>query len=87
MRIKVSKFIKKKINKSELKEIFKISNIIKKMTRATRNKTTTTNKKNVFAIGDISRGASLVVWAIKDGQEVAENIIHKLNTSLNIAAE
>ena len=28
MRIKVSKFIKKKINKSELKEIFKISNII-----------------------------------------------------------
>ena len=28
MKIKVSKFIKKKINKSELKEIFKISNII-----------------------------------------------------------
>jgi len=28
MRIKVSKFIKKKINKSGLKEIFKISNII-----------------------------------------------------------
>ena len=28
MGIKVSKFIKKKINKSELKEIFKISNII-----------------------------------------------------------
>ena len=28
MKIKVAKFIKKKINKSELKEIFKISNII-----------------------------------------------------------
>ena len=28
MRIKVSKFTKKKINKSELKEILKISNII-----------------------------------------------------------
>ena len=28
MGIKVSKFVKKKINKSELKEIFKISNII-----------------------------------------------------------
>ena len=28
MGIKVSKFIKKKINKSELKKIFKISNII-----------------------------------------------------------
>ena len=50
-------------------------------------RTHSTNKKNVFAIGDISRGASLVVWAIKDGQEVAENIVHKLNTSLNIAAE
>jgi len=28
MRIKVSRFVKKKIDKSELKEIFKISNII-----------------------------------------------------------
>ena len=33
-----------------------------------------TNLKGVFAAGDIVRGASLVVWAIKDGRDVAENI-------------
>ncbi len=30
-----------------------------------------TNLKGVFAAGDIVRGASLVVWAIKDGREAA----------------
>tara|TARA_B000000441_G_C21667794_1_gene305379 strand:+ start:235 stop:495 length:261 start_codon:yes stop_codon:yes gene_type:complete len=30
-----------------------------------------TNIKGVFAAGDIVRGASLVVWAIKDGREAA----------------
>ena len=49
--------------------------------------THSTNLKNVYAIGDISRGASLVVWAIKDGQEAAENIISKLKKSLKFAAE
>ena len=33
-----------------------------------------TNLPGVFAAGDIIRGASLVVWAIKDGRDVAENI-------------
>jgi glutamate synthase (NADPH/NADH) small chain len=33
-----------------------------------------TNIKGVFAAGDIVRGASLVVWAIKDGRDAAENI-------------
>ena len=33
-----------------------------------------TNLKGVFAAGDIVRGASLVVWAIKDGRDVAEAI-------------
>ena len=33
-----------------------------------------TNIDGVFAAGDIVRGASLVVWAIKDGRDVAENI-------------
>ncbi len=33
-----------------------------------------TNLKGVFAAGDIVRGASLVVWAIKDGREVASSI-------------
>jgi len=33
-----------------------------------------TNLPGVFAAGDIIRGASLVVWAIKDGRDVAANI-------------
>ena len=33
-----------------------------------------TNIEGVFAAGDIVRGASLVVWGIKDGRDVAENI-------------
>ena len=33
-----------------------------------------TNLKGVFAAGDIVRGASLVVWAIKDGRDVSQNI-------------
>jgi len=32
------------------------------------------NLPGVFAAGDIIRGASLVVWAIKDGRDVAESI-------------
>ena len=33
-----------------------------------------TNIEGVFAAGDIVRGASLVVWGIKDGRDVAEHI-------------
>jgi glutamate synthase (NADPH/NADH) small chain len=35
------------------------------------NKTLMTSLDGVFAAGDIVRGASLVVWAIRDGQDVA----------------
>ena len=35
-----------------------------------------TNLKGVFAAGDIVRGASLVVWAIRDGRDAAISI-HK----------
>ena len=34
------------------------------------------SEAGVFAAGDIVRGASLVVWAIKDGRDAAESI-HK----------
>ena len=37
-------------------------------------KTMQTNLDGVFAAGDIVRGASLVVWAIRDGRDVAESI-------------
>jgi glutamate synthase (NADPH/NADH) small chain len=33
-----------------------------------------TNIPGVYAAGDIIRGASLVVWAIKDGRDVAISI-------------
>ncbi|MDC0449506.1 NAD(P)-dependent oxidoreductase [Pelagibacteraceae bacterium] len=33
-----------------------------------------TNIDGIFAAGDIVRGASLVVWAIKDGRDAADNI-------------
>ena len=33
-----------------------------------------TNLDGIFAAGDIVRGASLVVWAIRDGRDAAEQI-------------
>ncbi len=33
-----------------------------------------TNLDGVFAAGDIARGASLVVWAIRDGRDAADRI-------------
>ncbi len=39
-----------------------------------------TNIPGVFAAGDIIRGASLVVWAIKDGRDVAISIDKYLNS-------
>ena len=37
-----------------------------------------------FAAGDIVRGASLVVWGIKDGRNAAENIHNFLMNKNNI---
>ncbi len=38
------------------------------------HKTLMTNLEGVFAAGDIVRGASLVVWAIRDGRDAAESM-------------
>lgn len=40
----------------------------------------------VYAVGDIVRGASLVVWAIRDGREAADAIIERFTASA-VAAE
>ena len=40
-----------------------------------------TNLKGVFAAGDIVRGASLVVWAIKDGRDAASSIKNYLENN------
>jgi len=45
-------------------------------------KTLKTNIKGVFAAGDIVRGASLVVWAIRDGRDAARGISQYLNQIL-----
>ncbi|WP_372573529.1 NAD(P)-dependent oxidoreductase [Ruegeria jejuensis] len=50
-------------------------------------RTGATNMDGVYAIGDIVRGASLVVWAIRDGRDCAEAIIEKFNAPLSVAAE
>ncbi|MBV1926748.1 MAG: NAD(P)-dependent oxidoreductase [Rhodobacteraceae bacterium] len=41
----------------------------------------------IYAVGDIVRGASLVVWAIKDGRDCAEAILTQFNSVGKIAAE
>ncbi|MGQ0610500.1 MAG: NAD(P)-dependent oxidoreductase [Paracoccaceae bacterium] len=46
-----------------------------------------TSLPGVYAAGDIVRGASLVVWAIRDGREAADAILAYLATSPAVAAE
>ncbi len=46
-----------------------------------------TELADVWAAGDIVRGASLVVWAIRDGRDAAENILATLNARAEVAAE
>ncbi|MDE3079393.1 MAG: FAD-dependent oxidoreductase, partial [Paracoccaceae bacterium] len=46
-----------------------------------------TNLPGVFAAGDIVRGASLVVWAIRDGREAADAILGYLEQPAAVAAE
>ena len=41
-----------------------------------------TTMDGVFAIGDIVRGASLVVWAIRDGRDAAASIHRHLQAKL-----
>lgn len=49
-------------------------------------KTKMTHLQGVFAAGDIIRGASLVVWAIKDGREAAEGIHRYIQANLRAHA-
>ncbi len=46
-----------------------------------------TSLPGVYAAGDIVRGASLVVWAIRDGREAAEAILGYLSQTGAVAAE
>jgi glutamate synthase (NADPH/NADH) small chain len=46
-----------------------------------------TSLEGVYAVGDIVRGASLVVWAIRDGRDAAAAILGYLGQSASVAAE
>ncbi|WP_298916540.1 NAD(P)-dependent oxidoreductase [uncultured Roseobacter sp.] len=46
-----------------------------------------TDLNGVYAVGDIVRGASLVVWAIRDGRDCAEAILDRFGAATAVAAE
>lgn len=49
-------------------------------------KTGMTNLEGVFAVGDIVRGASLVVWAIRDGRDAAQSV-HRFLTQKQMSEQ
>ncbi|HRO02947.1 MAG TPA: NAD(P)-dependent oxidoreductase [Terricaulis sp.] len=56
-------------------------------TVAVDEKSYATSLPGVFAAGDIVRGASLVVWAIKEGRDAADAIDAHIKTAARVAAE
>jgi glutamate synthase (NADPH/NADH) small chain len=50
-------------------------------------RTHATSLPGVYAAGDIVRGASLVVWAIRDGREAADAMLEWLAQPARVAAE
>jgi len=46
-----------------------------------------TSAEGIYAVGDIVRGASLVVWAIRDGRDCASAILDMLDKAQIMAAE
>jgi glutamate synthase (NADPH) small chain len=55
-------------------------------TVAVDHRTFQTRLPDVFAAGDIVRGASLVVWAIRDGRDAAAQIVKYLENKATLAA-
>lgn len=50
-------------------------------------RTGATEMEGIYAVGDIVRGASLVVWAIRDGRDCAEAILEGFGAKTAMAAE
>lgn len=50
-------------------------------------KTMETSLSNVYAAGDIVRGASLVVWAIKDGRDAAQQMHLSMRAAAKLAQQ
>ncbi|MEK4485485.1 glutamate synthase subunit beta [Psychrobacillus sp. FSL H8-0484] len=57
---------------TNLAQQFGINVVNKKISASTKNYAT--NVEGIFTAGDARRGQSLIVWAIKEGQEVAKRI-------------
>lgn len=53
---------------------------------STKSERYETNVKNVFTAGDMHRGQSLVVWAIREGREVAREVDESLMGYTNLRA-
>ena len=53
----------------------------------TNFRTHATDLPGVYAAGDIVRGASLVVWAIRDGREAAQTMLNGFKAATVVAAE
>ena len=54
---------------------------------ATENKKHATNVKKIFTAGDMHRGQSLVVWAIREGREAAMEIDESLMGYTNLTVQ
>ncbi len=50
-------------------------------------RTKQTSLPGVYAVGDIVRGASLVVWAIRDGREAADAIADQFTAAASVVTE
>ena len=46
-----------------------------------------TSRENVFVTGDMHRGQSLVVWAIREGREVARAVDESLMGYSNLVVQ
>ena len=46
-----------------------------------------TNKENIFVTGDMHRGQSLVVWAIREGREAARAVDESLMGYSNLVVQ
>ena len=51
---------------------------------ATKDGSYRTNREKVFAAGDMRRGQSLVVWAIREGREAAREVDKYLDGYTNL---
>ena len=58
-----------------------------RMNVKTESETYRTNVKNVFVTGDMHRGQSLVVWAIREGREAAKEVDTSLMGYTNLSVQ